>query len=110
MNVTPTAAESAMNHDDPGRGNLAQKDPLVQPNNARPRNTLQQRLWIMHTSGEGVNLPSTCKRHPRHYKRHKPGSDKTQLTICTYSNQIPQTTHGTMNTPSTALRLTTPPC
>ena len=65
MDVTPTAAESAMNHDDPGRANLAQKDPLVQPNNSRPRNTLQQRLSIGLTSGEGVNLPGTCNGHPR---------------------------------------------
>ena len=65
MDVTPTAAELAMNHDDPGRANLAQKNPLVQPNNAWPRNTLQQRLSTGHTSGEGVNLPGTCNGHPR---------------------------------------------
>ena len=65
MDVTPTAAESATNHDDPRRANLAQKDPLAQPNNARPRNTLQQRLSIGHTSGEGVNLPGTGNGHPR---------------------------------------------
>ena len=63
MDVTPTAAESATNHDDPGRANLAHKDPLVQPNNARPRNTLQQRLSMGHMGGEGVNLPGTCNRH-----------------------------------------------
>ena len=44
MGVTPTAAETAGNHDDPGRPSLAEKDPLVQPNDARPRNTLQQSL------------------------------------------------------------------
>ena len=65
MNVTPQAAESATNHDDPGRADLIQKDPLVQPNNARPRNTLQQRPSNGHTSGEGVNLPSTCDWCPR---------------------------------------------
>ena len=65
MDVTPTAAQSAINHDNPGRANLAQIDPLVQPNNARPSNTLQQRLSVGHTSGAGVNLPSTCNRHPR---------------------------------------------
>ena len=65
MDVTPTAAESAMNHNNPERANLAQKDPLVQPNNARPRNTLQQRLSVRHTSGESVNLPGTCNGHPR---------------------------------------------
>ena len=65
MDVTPTAAESARNHDDPGRAGLAQKDPLVQPSNARPHNTLQQRLLTGKTSGEGVNLPGTCNEHPR---------------------------------------------
>ena len=65
MNVTPQAAESATNHDDPGRADLAQKNPLVQPNNARPRNTHQQRPSTGHTSGEGVNLPGTCNGRPR---------------------------------------------
>ena len=65
MDVTSMAAESAMNNDDPRRANLAQKDPLVQPNNARPRKTLQQRLSTGHTSGEGVNLPCTCNSHPK---------------------------------------------
>ena len=65
MDVTQTAAESAMNHDDPGRANLAQKDPLVQPNNTRPRNTLRQCLSVGHTGEEGVNLPGTCNGHPR---------------------------------------------
>ena len=50
MNVTPQAAESAMNNNDPGRADLTQKDPLVQPNNARPRNTLQQRPLTRHTN------------------------------------------------------------
>ena len=65
MDVTPTAAESAMNHDDPGRANLAQKDPLIQPSNARPHNALQQRLLVRHTSGKDVNLPGTCNGHPK---------------------------------------------
>ena len=62
MDVTPTSAESATNHDDPGRANLAHKHPLVQPNNARPRNTLQQRLLVGHTGRKDVNLPGTCNR------------------------------------------------
>ena len=68
INVTPMAAESAISHDDPGRANLAQKDSLVQPNNARPRNTLQQRLLVGHTGGKGVNLPGTCNRHPKGFE------------------------------------------
>ena len=65
MDVTPTAAEPATNHDHPGRADLAEKDPLVQPDNARPRNTLQQRLSTGHTSGEGANPPGTCNGHQR---------------------------------------------
>ena len=65
MNVMPQAAESAGNHDDPGRADLAQKDPLLQPNNARPHNTPQQRPSTGHTSGEGVNLPGKCNGRPR---------------------------------------------
>ena len=65
MDVTPTAAESAVNRDNPGQANLAQGDPLVQPDNARPRNTLQQRLSVWHTGGKDVNLPGTCNGHPK---------------------------------------------
>ena len=65
MDVTPTAADSSTYQEDPGQANLAQKDPLLQPNNGRPRNTIQQRLSIRHTSGEGINLPGTCNGHPR---------------------------------------------
>ena len=38
--VTPTAATSAVHRYKPRRADLAQEDPLVQPDNARPRNTL----------------------------------------------------------------------
>ena len=59
MNVTPQAAESTTNPNDPRPADLTQEDPLVQPSNARPRNTLQQRPSTGHTSGECVNLPGT---------------------------------------------------
>ena len=42
-NVTPPAAESATNHDDPGQADHPETDHLVQPSNAPPRKTLQQR-------------------------------------------------------------------
>ena len=64
MILTPQVTESNTNHDDARRAYLAQKDPLVQPNNALPRNTLQQRPSTGHTSGEGVNLRGTCNGHP----------------------------------------------
>ena len=65
MDVTPTAAESAVNRDDPGRANLAQEDPLVQPDKVRPRNTLQQHLSVGHTGRKDVHLPGTCNEHPK---------------------------------------------
>ena len=65
MDVTPTAAESPIKHDDPGPANLAQEDSRVKPNNARQRNTLQHCLSVWHTGGKDVNLPGTCNRHPK---------------------------------------------
>ena len=64
--VKPTAAETAVNHDDPERANLGQEDPLVQPDKARPRNTLHQRLSVGHADGKGVDLPGACNGHPTH--------------------------------------------
>ena len=65
MDVTPTSAESAVNRNDPGRTNLAQEDPLVQPDKARPRNRLHQRLSVGHAGGKDVNLPGACNGHPK---------------------------------------------
>ena len=65
MDVTPTAAESAVNRENPGRASLAQKNPLVQSDNARQRNTLQQHLSVGHIDGKDVNLPGTCNGHPQ---------------------------------------------
>ena len=64
MDVKPTAAESAVNRDNPERANLAQEDPLFQPDKARPRNTLHQRLSVGRAGGKDVNLPGTCNGHP----------------------------------------------
>ena len=65
MDVTPTAAESAVNRDDPGPADLAQEDPLMQPDKARARNTLHQRLSVGHTGGKDVDLPGTCNGRPK---------------------------------------------
>ena len=65
MDVTPTAAESAVNRDDAGRADLAQENPLVQPHKAQPRNTLLQRLSVGRISGKDVDLPGTCNGHPK---------------------------------------------
>ena len=57
--VKPTAAEPAVSHNDPGRADLAQGDPIVKPDKARPRNTLQQR----RRSGTPAGKASTCPAH-----------------------------------------------
>ena len=44
MDVKPAATGPAMNCDDPGQPDLARENPVAQPDNARPRNTLRQRL------------------------------------------------------------------
>ena len=64
MDVKPAAVEPAVNRDDPRQADLAQEDPLVQPDNARPRNTLHQCLSVGHAGRKGVDLPGTCSRHP----------------------------------------------
>ena len=64
MDVEPTATGPAINRDDPGQANLAREDPLAQPDNARPRNTLRQRLSVGRAGEGGVKLPGLCSGHP----------------------------------------------
>ena len=63
MDITPTAADLAVHRDKPGRVDPAQEDPLVQPDNARTRNTLHQRPSVGRAGGKDVDLPGTCNRH-----------------------------------------------
>ena len=64
MDVKPADAEPAVNRDDPRQADLAHEDPPVQPDNARPRYTLYQRLSVGHAGGKPVELPGTCSGHP----------------------------------------------
>ena len=41
------------------------KVPLVQPNDARPRNTPQQRLSVGHTDRKDINQHDTCNIYPK---------------------------------------------
>ena len=63
MDVKSAAAEPAVNRDDPGRTDLAQEDPLVQPDNVRTRNTLHQRLSFRQAGEKGLELPGSCSGH-----------------------------------------------
>ena len=56
MDVTPTAAESAVNRNDPGRADLAQGDPIVQPMK-RDRATHSTNAY---RSGTPAGKTSTC--------------------------------------------------
>ena len=56
--------DCALGHD-PGLSDPAQKDPLVQRNGARLRNTPRQRLSGGHIDGNDINVPNTCNRYPK---------------------------------------------
>ena len=64
IDAKPAAAEPAINRDDPRQADPTEGNPLVQPNNARPRNTLHQRLSVGHAGGKGVELPDKCSGQP----------------------------------------------
>ena len=64
MDVKPAATGPAMNREDPGQADLPQEDPLVQADNARPRNTLHKRLSVGRAGESGVELPGLCSGHP----------------------------------------------
>ena len=64
MDVKPAATGPAINRDHPRQAGLAQENPLVQPGNARPRNTLHQRLSVGRASESGVELPDLCTGPP----------------------------------------------
>ena len=64
MDVKPAATGPAINRDDPRQADFAQENPLVQLDNARPHNTLHQRLLVGRASESGVELPGLCSGHP----------------------------------------------
>ena len=64
MDVKPAATGPALNRDDPGQARLAQLNALLQRDNARPRNTLHQRLSVGCSRESGVELPGLCSGHP----------------------------------------------
>ena len=62
MDVTPTALHSAINHDDPGRANLAQNDPSYYPT-THGRATRSSNAC--RSDRKDVNLPDTCNTYPK---------------------------------------------
>ena len=59
MDITLTAADSAINHDNPRRANLAQKDPFYNPT-TRGRATHSSNAC---QSGTPTGKTSTCRTH-----------------------------------------------
>ena len=64
MDLRPAATGLAINCDDSGQAGLARENPLAQLDNARPRNTLCQRLSLGRAGESGVERPVLCSGHP----------------------------------------------
>ena len=65
MDVTPTTADSAINHDNPRRANLAQKDPSYNPT-MRGRATHSSNACRLGTL---TGKTSTCPTHATDTRR-----------------------------------------
>ena len=57
MDGKPAAAGPAVNRDDLRQADVAQEEPLVQPDNARPRDTLHQRCRSDAPARKASNCP-----------------------------------------------------
>ena len=90
MDITAAAADSAMNHDDPGRANLAQKDPSYNPT-TRGRATHSSNAC---RSGTPAGKTSTCPTHATDTRRVKPVRTPVailgSLGVCIY---VPASRH-----------------
>ena len=56
MDLKPGTTGPAINRDDAGQASFAQENPLVQSDNAQPRNTVHQQLSVGRASERGVEL------------------------------------------------------
>ena len=63
MDVKPAATGPAINGNDLEQADLARENPLAQPDNAQPGNTLHQRLSVGPAGESGVELPGLCSGH-----------------------------------------------
>ena len=89
MDVTPTAAHSGINHDDPGRANLSQKDPSYNPT-TRGRATHHSNACRWDTpTGETSTCPTraTDTRKPNDFLLHPPGGGHASRTPATRLQQ-----------------------
>ena len=90
MDVTPTAAHSAINHDDPGRANPAQKDPLYNPTTrgcaTHPSNACR--------SDTPTGKTSTCPTRARDTRRVEASLSSPWCRTQTKNQRLPPTSPG----------------
>ena len=94
MDVMPTTGHSAINQDDPGRANPAQRDPLYYLSGARPCNTPQLHLSVGHVRQipEEWGLASAARgveheRRPNDFLLHPRGGGHASRTTATRLQQ-----------------------
>ena len=90
MDVTTTAADWAINHDDPGRANLVQKDPSYNPTT---------RGCATHSSnacrsGTPTGKTSTCPTHATDTRRVEASLSSPWCRTRTKTQQLPSTSPG----------------
>ena len=90
MNVTPTAAHCAISHDDPGRANLAQKDPSYNPT-TRGRATHPSNACRSDTL---TGKTSTCLTHATVTRRVEASLSSPWCQTRTKTERIPPTSPG----------------
>ena len=90
MDVTPTAAELAINHDDPGLANLAGKDPLYNPT-MRGRATHSSNAC---RSGTPAGKTSTCPTHAIDTGRVEASPSSPWCRTRTRTQRLPPTSRG----------------
>ena len=90
MDVRPTAAHSAINHDDPGRANLAQKDPSYNPTTrghaTHPSNACRSDVLTGKTS--------TCPTHATNTRRVEASLSSPWCRTRTKTRRLPPTSPG----------------
>ena len=90
MDVTPTAAHSARNHDDPGRANLAKKDPSYNPT-TRGRATHPSNA---RRSDTPTGKTSTCPTRATDTRRVEPSPSSLWCRTRTKTQQPPPRSPG----------------
>ena len=90
IDVTPTAADSAINHDDPGRANLAQRNPSYNPTT---------RCSATHSSnacrsGTSAGKTSTCPTHATDTRRVEASLSSPWCRKRTKTKRLPPTSPG----------------